>query len=308
MVRCLSRRVFARFLFTYDRRRDVNEGTDLGGHGGCHLSRQFNQITAPDPSGKRVFAGSADYDLMRRQSMAEVNAAVEGSLAAGATEVVVTAAHGHSGRAILPRDLHPAASLISGVKPLLMVQGIDSTFAAAIFTGYHAAANTPGAVLGHTYSLSVVEARLNGQIVGEGGFNAAVVGHFGVPVAMVTGDDKVYAELKALLGPQLVGVVVKEGIGVLAAKHIHPDRAVSAIREAAERAIRGAGAMKPLRVQTPVRLEVDLQTCAHADVCEFIPGIDRAGRRTVAYTGKDMLDVMRAFNAIKLLQDPFLMP
>lgn len=268
----------------------------------------FNQIVPPDVARAYGWQGSPDFELARRQGVAEINAAAEGAFAGGATEVVINEAHDGM-RNFLPKEMHKEARMITGtVKPLAMVQGIDSTFGAVIFTGYHAAAGTPGAVLAHTMTLSIVEARLNGRLVGEGGFNAAVVGHFGVPVVMVAGDDKVNAELRALLGDQLVGVVTKEGLSALAAKHLHPDKAVALIREGAQKAVANAKNMKPFRVAAPIRLEVDLQTVTLADVCEMIPGVERVGKRTVAYTGKDMLEINREFETICHHRDPFLAP
>jgi D-amino peptidase len=133
-----------------------------------------------------VFA--SEYGRFRRLMTAEANAAVDGALAAGATKIVVNDSHWFM-RNLLAEELNPAAELVSGdPKPRSMVQGIEASFDAALFIGYHARAGTGNAILDHTYADRIHEVRLNGKPVGELGINAAFAGIHGVPVALVSGD------------------------------------------------------------------------------------------------------------------------
>ncbi|HJS47741.1 MAG TPA: M55 family metallopeptidase, partial [Gemmatimonadales bacterium] len=161
---------------------------------------------------------AAEYARFRRLMTLEANAAVEGALDAGATRVVVNDAHWFM-RNLLAEELHESAELVSGdPKPLSMMQGIADGFEAAFFVGYHAMAGTAEAVLDHTYTDRVAAARLNGAPIGELGINAALAGAHGVPVALVTGDQAVAAEARALLGGGVATAVVKQAIGRQAAR------------------------------------------------------------------------------------------
>ena len=139
----------------------------------------------------QVRQNGPDYETSRTLFTGEVNAAIQGAFDAGATEVVVNDSHGtHTN--LLPEQLDPRAALIRGRPKLFgMVQGLDSTFEAAVLVGYHARASTMNAVLDHTYSLNIRGGRVNGTELGEFGLSAAVAGHHGVPVVCVSGDEAV---------------------------------------------------------------------------------------------------------------------
>ncbi len=178
-----------------------------------------------------------EYQYCRKLMLGEVNAAIEGALTAGAREIVVNDAHWNM-RNLLNEDLHPAALYLSGSpKPLSMMTGIDNTFAAAFFIGYHARAGSAPANIDHTYDdPQVVQGVwLNGTEVGEYGVNAAVAGYFGVPVVLMTGDQTACAQARELLGDDLETVVVKEAVGRVAAKNLHPTRARSRRGKSARR-------------------------------------------------------------------------
>lgn len=139
-------------------------------------------------SGTQVTGGERDYAVGRRLMIAETNAAIAAAFDAGATEVLVNDSHG-SQTNLLAEELDRRAVLITGApKPRGMMQGIDSTFDAVVFIGYHAQGSSIDAVLGHTYSGALKRVTLNGREVGEYGLNAAVAGHFGVPVVFIAGD------------------------------------------------------------------------------------------------------------------------
>ena len=168
----------------------------------------------------------------RRLLLDEVNAAIEGALAGGATEIVVNDSHATM-RNLPPEALAGEASYISGShKPLYMMQGLDGSFDAVLFVSYHGSVGAP-AGLSHTYNpRAVVEARLDGVVTGEAGINALVAAHYGVPVVLVTGDRCACEETAALI-PGVRAAVVKEPVSRIAAHSLHPSRACALIREAA---------------------------------------------------------------------------
>jgi D-amino peptidase len=244
-------------------------------------------------------SSTVEYERARARLTREVNAAVEGALAAGADEVIVNEAH-NGMRNLVPEDLHETVRFITGSdKALGMMQGIDEPGVGAVFyVGYHAKAGTPHAPLAHTWTGYVHDVRLDGRSTGEFGINAAIAGHFDVPVVLVTGDDKAVGQVRELLGEGVVGVVVKEGYTTFSAIHLHPRRAQALIREGAERALRQAAGAKPWRLASGCRVEIDFDHQARAQACLFIPGVERAGERTVAYTAADALAFNDVFRAV----------
>jgi D-amino peptidase len=241
---------------------------------------------------------AAEYDWARRLMTEEVNAAAAGAFEGGAKDVWITDAHG-SMRNLLPLALHRDARYVSGSpKTLCMLEGLDETFGAVLFTGYHGSAGTPASVLAHTYIGIIQDVRLNGVSMGEYGINAAVAGHFNVPVALVSGDNTVVAQAHTLLGPDVVGVEVKRGLSTTAAVHLHPEKAREAIRAGAAEAVRRAPRLRPYRVSTPVRLEVDIVGPDLTDLASLLPGVVRVGPRSVAYDGPDVLTMFKAWRAM----------
>src|SRR6516165_10984386 len=180
----------------------------------------------------------------RRLLLDEVNAAIEGALAGGGTEIVVNDSHSTM-RNLPPDALAGEASYISGShKPLYMMQGLDGSFDAVLFVSYHGSMGAP-AGLSHTYNpRAVMEARLGGVVTGEAGINALVAAHYGVPVVLVTGDRCACEETAALI-PGVHTAVVKEHVSRLAAHSLHPARARALIRTTAEQAVAGARAAAP---------------------------------------------------------------
>jgi len=234
-----------------------------------------------------------EYERAREWMTMEVNAAIEGAKDAGATQFVVADSHGHM-RNLMAEKLQEEALLVRGSpRPGTMVEGVDNSFDAAFFIGYHSRAGTANGVLSHTYLGSTIyEIRLNGMAVGEPGFNAAAVGHYGVPVAMIAGDDTVKAEVNQIM-PWTENVVTKWAISTLSAKNLTPQASRKAIREGARKALGRLSEMKPLVMEKPVHLEIDFMQALSANIAADIPGVERVGGRMVTYTGKDMLDVVR---------------
>ncbi|HEY8497954.1 MAG TPA: M55 family metallopeptidase [Limnochordales bacterium] len=241
---------------------------------------------------------------VRRLMTLEVNAAVEGALEAGATRIVVNDAHDEMAN-LDPELLHPAADLVQGTpKPLSMVEGVEEGFDAAFFVGYHAAAGTAPAVLDHTYSgSSAWEVRINGRPVGEAAINAAICGHFGVPVVLVSGDETACRQAQEWL-PWARTVAVKKPLGRYAARAMHPDRARRAIREAARAVVSELAAgrrFETFAFQTPVVVELTTSHTGQAEMAALMPGVERVGPRTVRYQDPDVLRAFRAMRAMLVL-------
>jgi D-amino peptidase len=242
-----------------------------------------------------VSRSGKDYGLFRRLMTEETNAAIEGALAAGATEILVRDSHG-SARNILPDLLHPKADLLRdwANSPLSMMEGIDETFDAVIFIGYHARANTPDATLDHTMSSSAVyEVTLNGKKMPEAGINAFIAGNFGVPVALVAGDKAICQQVTELFG-EVETVAVKEGIGN-AAKMLHPKKAQELIKKKTTDALKRVSDFKPFTFTPPYTLDITFRDERRAEIASWLPGAKRKTSTTVSYTSNDWMDVLRFF-------------
>jgi D-amino peptidase len=230
----------------------------------------------------------------------EVNAAIEGALDGGATEIVVNDSHSTM-RNLPPGAIAGQASYISGShKPLYMMQGLDASFDAVLFVSYHGSVGAP-AGLSHTYNpRAVVEARINGTVTGEAGINALVAAHYEVPVVLVTGD-RVACEETTELMPGVHSAVVKEHVSRLAAHSLHPSRACALIRETAQQAVASVPEASPPPFGRPVSLEVSVRTTDIAEAATWVRGVDRTGPRELSFSGDDLLSVYRSFCSAILL-------
>lgn len=251
-------------------------------------------------SGNQTGASGPDYSFGRRMMTAEANAAIAAAFDAGATEVVVNDSHG-SMINLQPDQLDRRATLITGTpKPFGMMQGIDSTYAAVIFIGYHAQASTIDGVLDHTYNGQLKSVRLGGREVGEYGLNASLAGHYGVPVVLISGDRAVTEQAKGLI-PGIEPVVVKDGIGRTAARTLHPEEARERIAAGVRAALARRAQISPVRLSRPVTLEVELTNPAQADACMMVPGMQRLSARVVRYDAPDMTVAYRVSRLIAAL-------
>lgn len=249
--------------------------------------------------GEHTMRNGREHDYARRLMTAEVNAAIEGALEAGAEEVVVNDSHG-SMRNIIPDLLHKKALLITGSpKALSMMEGIqDGPYTCAMFVGYHSRMNQPG-VLSHTYSGAVVrDIRLNGQLMGETGINAALAGSFGVPLNLVTGDDQVCNEAIQLI-PGIVTAEVKQAKGRYAARCLHPEAACNLIRVKAREAVNAV--VSPLVLSEPVTLEFSFMNAGQAYAASGLPGVEEVNPTTLRFTGDNFRQTFRMMRALMTL-------
>lgn len=264
---------------------------------------------------EQVLKGNPEYDEARRLLIREVNAVVEGALAGGATHVVVKDAHA-DGFNFPPEELHPAAEYIMGTPHPGRFPDLDETVNGVFLVGYHAMAGTPAAVRDHTYSSRDWQAfYLNDRQMGEVGIDASIAGYYGVPVLLVTGDDKVCAEARGLLG-EIVTAQVKTGIARHCARLLPPARVRDLVREKARAAMELIGQVPPLRHGVPVSVKIRYTGTEIADGIRAcwkdgasdaggeaktarvktagVDGVEilRLDGQTVLYEGNDLLDVL----------------
>ena len=246
--------------------------------------------------------GNGEYERARRLMTEEVNAAVEGAYAGGATEVLVNDSHGPMTN-LLPDLLDPRAELIQGKpKPPNMVAELTADYAGAFFLGYHAGAGRHG-VLAHTVNgFAFREIRLNGQPCSEATLNGAYAGTLGVPVLLLSGDDVTARECGAHFpGAQLV--TTKRALGNRAARSLSPKRAQDELRHAAAAAVTLAagGGPAPFVIPPPYVLEVVLTAPALADLAAVIPVAERVDPMTVRFQCNTMGEVLGWINVLSPL-------
>jgi D-amino peptidase len=246
---------------------------------------------------QQVMRGTDDFAASRELMTDEANAAVAGAFEGGATSVVVNDSHGDMYNLLAERMDPRAELLIGSPKVLSMMQGFGPEFDVALFIGYHAAVGTQAAVMDHTYSGRLFyEVRVNGEPVTEADLNAAYAGTYGVPVGLVTGDDKICAVAAKRL-PGVRTVVVKEAFGRNVARSLHPQAAREAIRKASAEAVAALGELRPYTVEPSVVLEADIANTSATDLCALAPGVERIGPRTVRFETDDYREAFRCLMA-----------
>ncbi len=242
-----------------------------------------------------------EWARARRLMLGEVNAAIEGAVAAGAQEILVNDSHWDMNNLML-EELHPAATLLSGGgKMYSMMAGIDRTFDAVLFIGYHARVGSSPASIDHTYSGPdrIQGVWLNDIEVGEYGLNGALAGYFGVPVALLAGDQTVCAQARELFGDHLETVAVKQALSRTAAIHLPLARVHQMICDATQRTL--ARPHPPFTLPAPITVRVQFARSSQADRAENMPGARRISARAVEYTHEDYGQVFRGFYTLLVL-------
>lgn len=248
-----------------------------------------------------------EYERFREFMTAEVNTAIQAARENGATEIIVSDSHGNGQNLLIERFPKDVSIVRSWPRPLLMVDGIDATFAGVILLGYHTSTHNCHGVRAHTMSSArFAELRLNGKPACETTLSAAMAGHFGVPVILVTGDDKYIEEAQSVLG-DVEGAVVKWAGGFHSARVLTPDRAREIIDEATARALQRIQDFKPFRVTTPVSFELRFKHYRPAEVLSYLPIVERVDSHTIRYVGKDIVEVAR-FLGFVMTYEPGLQP
>jgi D-amino peptidase len=244
-------------------------------------------------TGDQIGPTGFEYQRAREWMTAEALAALEAAKEAGATEVVVVDAHGNGQNLLIERFPTDVRLIRSWPRPLSMMEGIDSTFAAAIFIGYHSATTNPRGVRAHTISSATFAGiHINGASMAESGINAAIAGHFGVPVVMVSGDDAAVAEVQQTV-QGIEGAVVKRAISFHSANTLTPAAGQALIREKVRAGMAKRASIRPVVMRGPLRLDITFKNYTPAEVAAYLPGVERRDAHTIRYNARDITDVAR---------------
>ncbi len=240
-------------------------------------------------TGEQLSPSGFEYQRFRQIMTDEVNVAIAAAFDAGATEILVSDSHGN-GQNLLIEQLPDNVEVIrSWPRPLAMMAGIDETFDGAIFIGYHTSTDNKAGVRAHTMSSArVTSLKLNGTAVPEAGFNAAIAGHFNVPVIMISGDDAIVDEAKQLLG-DVEGAVVKHALGFHSARTLTPKAAQNIIAASVKAAINRIDDFKPYRIAGPINLDLSLKNYRPVELFDYLPIVERIDSHTIRYVAKDMI-------------------
>lgn len=253
----------------------------------------------------QVNPSHAEYGRFRKLMTGDVNAAIRGAFAGGATSVAVTDGH-NNGRNILIEELDERAVLHSGSPSLLsMVHGVEDGVEGVMYVGYHGRMGAINAILDHTWSDERVSGLwINDRPFGEAGLNGAVCGHFDVPVIMATGDQTLCAEVKDFFGAEIETAQVKKAVSRMSAECLPPAVTAKLIEDAAKRAMKNLKdkkAPKAFKVSTPIKMTVEFEQSEMADKAALMPGATRMIDRRVDYIAGDMVTIYRAFRTLLAL-------
>jgi D-amino peptidase len=242
-------------------------------------------------SADQLLPGSFEYERFRRFMTSEALAAVEGAKQGGATDIVVTDAHGNE-QNLLIEQFPPDVRIVRGEpRHLGMMGGLDATFDAAMFIGYHASTHNSNGVRAHTFSSArFTRVTLNGTQVTEGAWNAALAGQFGVPIIFVSGDDAAVAEIRATIG-DIEKVETKRTLGFHAAETMTPEAAQKLIREKAAAAVAERASCKPYRVTDPVTVGITFKSITPVEAASYLSQVfTRVDSHTLRFTARNMAE------------------
>jgi D-amino peptidase len=244
-------------------------------------------------SGDQIGTAGFEYQRFREFMTEEVLAAIRGARAAGATEFLVSDSHGNGQNLLIEKFPDDVRIVRSWPRPLGMMEGIDDTFDCVLFIGYHTSTSNPAGVRAHTFSsATLTDVRLNSTSVSEAGFNAAVAGHFGVPIAMISGDDAIVAEAKRYIG-DLEGAVVKHALSFHSARVSTPRASQQRIEETARRAVEKRASFRPFRLEGKVTLDVSFKNYRQAEMLAYLPIVERTDSHGIRFVGEDMIAISK---------------
>lgn len=234
-----------------------------------------------------------EYARFREFMTAEALAAVEAAKESGATEILVVDAHGNGENLLIERFPADVRIVRSWPRPLEMMEGIDSSFAAAVFIGYHSATTNSSGVRAHTISSATFAAvKINGVPMAESGINAAIAGHFGVPVVAISGDDAAVAELQQLV-PGVEGAIVKRAVSFHSANTLTPAAGQALIKERVKAGLAKRASIRPHVVRGPLRLDITFKNYTPAEIVTYLPGIERVDAHTIRFAARNITEVAR---------------
>ncbi|WP_197493241.1 M55 family metallopeptidase [Woeseia oceani] len=237
--------------------------------------------------------GGFEYERFRGFMTAEVNACIEAARDAGATEILVSDSHGNGQNLLIEKLPDDVMVVRSWPREHGMMAGIDESFDAVIFIGYHSSTENKRGVRAHTMSsANVTGLRINGTSMSEGSMNAAIAGQFGVPVVMVSGDDVAVAENQVIIG-DMEGAVVKWAQGFHSARTLTPAAAREVIRERTLAALARLEDFKPYVLEGPLQLDLSLKHYQPVELLGYLPNVERLNSHTVRYVAEDMSEISR---------------
>jgi len=243
---------------------------------------------------------SADFMRTRRIATQEINAVVRGiKKIRNIGEILICDAHA-SGENLLIDELESGVHLIKGTqRNYYMMEGFNKNFDIVFFIGYHAMVGTPAGIMDHTYSSSsIYNIKINGVDVGETEINAGIAGYYGVPVGLVSGDDKLINEVKRFLGAQVETVITKYSISRFAAKCRHPVDVQNELELRTQWAIKKIRKLKPFKFRQPINAEIEVINSLIGDAIKSLPGLKRISGRGFVLKVKDILEFYRCLMLI----------
>jgi D-amino peptidase len=232
-----------------------------------------------------------EYERFRRFMTNETLAAIRAAKESGATEVVVSDSHGNGESLLIDEFPKDVRIVRSWPRHGGMMAGLDPSFDAALFIGYHASTTSVRGVRAHTFSSAhLTRVALNGNAVTEGEFNASFAGAMGVPVIFASGDDAAIEELKLRLG-KIETAETKKSLGFHSAETITPEASCERIAAGVKTARKRLGEFKPYVVKTPVTLEISFKNYMPAEMLSYLRSVQRVDSHTIRFIGKDMAEV-----------------
>ena len=262
-----------------------------------HISVDMEGI-AGVVTGEQLGPTGFEYGRFREFMTKEALAAVDAAKAAGATEILVGDSHGNGQNLLIDQFPGDVRIIRSWPRRLGMAAGIDETVDAALFIGYHSGTNNVAGVRAHTFSsANLTRVALNGTNVTEGSWNAAIAGHFNVPVVMISGDDAAIAEVRKSIG-NIEAAEVKRSLGFHSANTITPQAAYTLIYQRVKAALERRGEFKPYKVQTPVTVDVTFKNYMPAEILAYLPLFERVDSHSIRFRAKDMVEASAIMNFI----------
>ena len=234
-----------------------------------------------------------EYQRFREFMTAEALAAIQGARDAGATEILLSDSHGNGQNLLIERLPADVKVVRSWPRPLMMMQGIDSSFDAAVFIGYHSGTTNAKGVRAHTISSArLTSVELNGRSMSEAGINAAIAGHFGVPVVMISGDDAAVEEARSMIG-NLESAVVKQSLSFHSAVTMTPEAGQALIRQRVAAGVQRRASFKPFVLTAPIRLDVTFKNYRPPEMLAYLPIVERISAHAIRYVGRSIIDVSK---------------
>ena len=241
-------------------------------------------------TGDQLRPDGFEYQQFREFMTAEALAAIQAAKESGATEIQVADSHGNGENLLIDKFPRDVRIVRSWPRKLGMMGGLDSSFDAAMFIGYHSSTNNTKGVRAHTFSsATLTRVAMNGKVVSEGSWNAAIAGHFGVPVIFISGDDAAVEEVTQQVG-DMEQAVVKNNLSFHSANTLTPQAAQQLIAQKVKAALARLNQFKPFKVSSPIQLEISFKHYQPPELLTYLRDVERTDAHSIRYTVKDMME------------------